>query len=122
MEKKAKVDRSAAACYLVSIAFSAYIWATDGQFCDESFFFWFEQCRTPISTGNGVLGDGEGRKRSLSPHLSKFDFVIAIFTELTQIYDIDQDDDDNHQNVEEEVEKKFRKPLYGYLLRKASAG
>ena len=33
---------------------------------------------------------------------------------MTQIYDIDQDDDVNRQNAEEEVEKKFRKPLYGY--------
>ena len=31
---------------------------------------------------------------------------------MTQIYDIDQDDEVNHQSAEEEVEKKFRKPLY----------
>ena len=33
---------------------------------------------------------------------------------MTQIYDIDQDDNDNCQNAEEEVEKRFRKPLYAY--------
>ena len=32
---------------------------------------------------------------------------------MTQIYDIDQDDDVNRQYAEEQVEKKFRKPLYG---------
>ena len=35
---------------------------------------------------------------------------------MTQIYDIDQDDDVNRQNAEEQVEKKFRKPLYGYAF------
>ena len=33
---------------------------------------------------------------------------------MTQIYDINQDDDVNRRNAEEQVEKKFRKPLYGY--------
>ena len=44
--------------------------------------------------------------------------VIAIFTKfddlMTQIYDIGLDDDVNRQNAEEQVEKKFRKPLYEY--------
>ena len=35
---------------------------------------------------------------------------------MTQIYDIDQDEDVNRQNAEEEVEKKFRKPLYEYTF------
>ena len=35
---------------------------------------------------------------------------------MTQIYDIDLDDDANRQKAEEEVEKKFRKPLYGYTF------
>jgi hypothetical protein len=35
---------------------------------------------------------------------------------MTQIYDIDQDDDVNRQNAEEQVEKKFRKPLYEYAF------
>jgi hypothetical protein len=35
---------------------------------------------------------------------------------ITQIYDIYQDDDVNRQNAEEEVEKRFRKPLYGYAF------
>ena len=44
--------------------------------------------------------------------------VIAIFTKfddlMTQIYDMDKDDDVNRQNAEEQVERKFRKPLYEY--------
>ena len=35
---------------------------------------------------------------------------------MTQIYDIDKDDDVNRQNAEEQVEKKFRKPLYEYAF------
>ena len=35
---------------------------------------------------------------------------------MTQIYDIELDDDVNRQNAEEQVEKKFRKPLYGYAF------
>ena len=35
---------------------------------------------------------------------------------MTQIYDINQDDNVNRQNAEEEVENKFRKPLYGYTF------
>ena len=35
---------------------------------------------------------------------------------MTQIYDIYQDDDVNRQNAKEQVEKKFRKPLYGYAF------
>ena len=46
--------------------------------------------------------------------------VIAIFTKfddlMTQIYDIDQDDNVNRQKAEEQVEKRFRKPLYGYTF------
>ena len=33
---------------------------------------------------------------------------------MTQVYDIEKDDDINRRNAEEEVEKKFRKPLYEY--------
>ena len=46
--------------------------------------------------------------------------MIAIFTKfddlMTQIYDTDKDDDVNRQNAEEQVEKKFRKPLYEYAF------
>ena len=35
---------------------------------------------------------------------------------MTQIYDIDEDDNVNRQNALEEVEEKFRKPLYGYTF------
>ena len=35
---------------------------------------------------------------------------------MTQIYDMDKDDDVNRQNAEEQVEKKFRKPLYGCIF------
>ena len=33
---------------------------------------------------------------------------------MTSIYDIDQDDDVNRRYAEDLVDKKFRKPLYGY--------
>jgi hypothetical protein len=46
--------------------------------------------------------------------------VIAIFTKfddlMTQIYNIDHDDDVNRQNAQEQVKKKFKKPLYGYAF------
>jgi hypothetical protein len=46
--------------------------------------------------------------------------VIAIFTKfddlMTQIYNTDQDDDVNRKNAEEQVEIKFRKPLYEYAF------
>ena len=35
---------------------------------------------------------------------------------MIQIYDMDLDDDENRQMAEEEVENKFRKPLYGYTF------
>ena len=35
---------------------------------------------------------------------------------MTQIYDIDHDDDTNRRNAEEQVEINFRKPLYGYTF------
>ena len=35
---------------------------------------------------------------------------------MTQIYEIENDDDVNRRNAEEEVEKKFRKPLYEYAF------
>ena len=46
--------------------------------------------------------------------------VIAIFTKfddlMTQIYDIDQDDDVNRRIAEDQVEIFFRKPLYEYAF------
>ena len=35
---------------------------------------------------------------------------------MTQIYDMDQDDDVSRQNAEQQVEIKFRKPLYEYAF------
>ena len=35
---------------------------------------------------------------------------------MTQIYDMNEGDDVNRQNAEEQVEKNFRKPLYGYAF------
>jgi hypothetical protein len=35
---------------------------------------------------------------------------------MTQIYNIDHDDDVNRRNAEEQVETKFKKPLYGYAF------
>ena len=78
-----------------------------------------------IPIGNGVLRDNEGKQRFLST-LPSFKSqinictvpVIAIFTKfddlVNQIYDMDLDDDANRKVAEEEVEKKFRKPLSGY--------
>ena len=87
-----------------------------------------EQGSASIATGNSLLWVGEGRKRFSFAHLLNFKVadqpfivpVIAIFTKfddlMTQIYDIDQDDEVNRQNAEEQVEKKFRKPLYEYTF------
>ena len=35
---------------------------------------------------------------------------------MTQIYNINHGDDVNRRNAEEQVEKKFKKPLYGYAF------
>ena len=35
---------------------------------------------------------------------------------MTQVYDIDQDDDINRQIAKEQLEKNFRKPLYEYAF------
>ena len=35
---------------------------------------------------------------------------------MTQVYNIDLDDDINRRNAKEQVEKKFRKPLYEYAF------
>ena len=35
---------------------------------------------------------------------------------MTQIYNIDLEDDVNRQNAEAQVEKKFRKPLYEFTF------
>ena len=35
---------------------------------------------------------------------------------MTQIYDIDEDENVNRRNAEDQVEKKFRKPLYEYAF------
>ena len=35
---------------------------------------------------------------------------------MTQIYNIDLDDDVNRRNAQEVVEKKFRRPLYDYTF------
>ena len=127
-EEKSKVEGSkrSTACYLVGFTISAYIplmvsSAMKVLFCSE-------QCSAATPTGNEVFWDSEGRKRfSLTPSF-KFQFsishftvpVIAIFTKfddlMTQIYDIYQDDDVNRQNAKDQVEKKFRKPLYGYAF------
>jgi len=44
--------------------------------------------------------------------------VVAIFTKfddlITQIYDDDLEEDENRKVAECELEKKFRKPLFGY--------
>ena len=88
--------------------------------------FCSEQCSASITTRNGFLWDGEGRKRFLSSTFQTFKSqvdnftvpIITIFTKfddlMTQIYGINLDDDVNRRNAKEQVEKKFRKPLYEY--------
>ena len=56
--------------------------------------FCSEQCSPSIATGNGILWDGEGRKRFLSPHLaiSKLTFYSTCHRDLYQV----QWSDDSH--------------------------
>ena len=88
----------------------------------ERFCFVLDNARPLLPLETAFFETARAGKGFLPPHLSSFKSthvpVIAIFTKfddlMTQIYDIDQEDDVNRQNAEEEVEKKFRKPLYGY--------
>ena len=61
---------------------------------------------------------GKGRKRFLSSTFQTFKSQVDNFTvpviAMTQIYGINLDDDVNRRNAKEQVEKKFRKPLYEY--------
>jgi hypothetical protein len=71
-----------------------------------------------IATGKGVFEMARAVKGFYPHHSDSFGSqikyfavpVIAIFTKfdtlMTQIYDINQDDDVNRQNAEEQVEKK----------------
>ena len=129
MKKKAKskdVDDQLHAIWSV-LVISLYIPDTDGQLCGERFCFVLNNARPllPLETAFfETARAGKGFYFSIiQVPIFNFTFtvpVIAIFTKfddlMTQIYDIYQDDDVNRRNAEEQVEKKFRKPLYGYAF------
>ena len=110
---------------MVGFAISAYILATDGQFCGERFCVVLNSARPLMPLETEFFQTARARKGFYHPSF-KFQIktfsvpVIAIFTKfddlMTQIYDIDEDDNVNRQNALEEVEEKFRKPLYGYTF------
>ena len=125
--EESKVDwcRRSAACYLVSFAISAYIRATDDHFYDKRFCFVLNNVRPLLpleATFFETARAGKGFYLSIfQAFCLDYHFpvpVIAIFTKfddlITQIYDIYQDDDVNRRNAEEQVEKKFKKPLYKF--------
>jgi hypothetical protein len=104
-----------------------YILATDCQFWGERFCFVLNNSRplSPLETAffeTARLGKGFYNPIVQFPvYLKHLTIpVIAIFTKfddlITQIYDIDQDDDVNRQHAEEQVEIKFRIPLYEYTF------
>ena len=53
---------------------------SDIQFCDEGFVSFWTMLRRPlhITTGNGILSDGEGRKCYLRPIFQVLDFVTLL--------------------------------------------
>ena len=126
-ESKVEGSGRSTACYLVSFAISAYTLATDGQFCGERFCFVLNNARPLLPLETAFFEKARAGKGSITPSF-KFQFsilhftvpVIAIFTKfddlMTQIYDMDKDDDVNRQNAEEQVEKRFRNPLYEYAF------
>ena len=65
--EESKVDwcRRSAACYLVSFAISSYILGYWWPVLWWKVLLCSEQCSASIATGDSVLWDGEGRKRSL---------------------------------------------------------
>jgi hypothetical protein len=105
---------------------SAFILATDGQFCGERFCFVLNNARPLLPLETAFFETARAGKGFLSPHCSSSKLthftvpVIAIFTKfddlITQVYDIDKDEDVNRQTAEEQVEKIFRTPLYGYAF------
>ena len=101
---------------------------THDQYRDERFCFVLNNVRPLLPLEMAFFESAGAGKGFHSPHLLNFQVadqpftvpVIAIFTKfddlMTQIYDIDQDDEVNRQIAEEQVEKKFRNPLYGYTF------
>ena len=100
---------------------------TDCQFYDKRFCFVLNNARPLLPLETAFFKTAKAGKGFyhliLQVIISNLTFavpVIAIFTKfddlMTQIYDIDQDDDVNRRNAEEQMEKKFRKPLYEYAF------
>ena len=131
MEKKAKateVDNQLHAIWFVSLSQHTSVLATDGWFCDDRFCFILNNARPLLPLETAFFETARAGKGFLSPphifQVNKLTFltvpVIAIFTKfddlITQVYDIDHDEDVNRKNAEEQVEKNFRKPLYGYAF------
>ena len=96
------------------------------QFCGERFCFVLNNARPLLPLETAFFETARAGKGILSLHLSSAKSthftvpVIAIFTKfddlITQVYDMDQDEDVNRQIAEEQVEKNFRTPLYGYAF------
>ena len=132
MKKKAKskeVDDQLHAIWLVFFfAISAYTVATHYQFRGERFCFVLNNARPLLPLEKAFFESARAGKGFYPSHLTNFQVpdehftvpVIAIFTKfddlMTQIYDIDQDDEVNRQIAEEQVEKRFRNPLYEYTF------
>ena len=96
---------------------------TDGQFYGERFCIVLNYSWPLLPLETEFFETARAGKGSYRPsYKSRINNlavpVIAIFTKfddlITQIYDIDQDEEVNRQNAEEIVERKFRKPLYSY--------
>jgi len=69
-----KQRRRSAACYLVSLPISAYILATDGQFCDESFCFVLNKSRPLFPLETAFLKTTRASKGQ-----AKVSIILAIF-------------------------------------------
>ena len=110
-ESKGHWSKRSAACYLVSLPISAYILATDGQFCNKRFCFVLNKARPLFPLETAFFETTRASKGFYHPcHLSSPRLTFY----CTRYSDIDLDDDASHKATEEEVEKKFRKPLSGY--------
>ena len=129
MKKKAKskeVDDQLHAIWSVSLS-RHYTVTAHYQFRGERFCFVLNNAR-PLLPLEKTFESARAGKGFYPSHFTNFQVpdehftvpVIAIFTKfddlMTQIYDIDQDDEVNRQFAEEQVQKKFRNPLYGYTF------
>ena len=126
MKKKAKSTNVGDQLHAIwSVSISQCTLVTDGQSCGERFCFVLNNARPLLLLETEFFETARAGKGfyhpSFKPWINSLTVpVIAIFTKfddlMTQIYDMDQDEDVNRQNAEEQVEMKFRKPLYGYAF------